>query len=95
MKPHPDKGELDRLFPFIREYQALAVKHGIGDIFQDNGGKLLQIALLTGLRLLKNREGNDAIDEYGREYEVKSVNELLTRSFSTHHHMNPSIIAKY
>ena len=30
MTPHPDKAELERLFPFIREYQALASKHGIG-----------------------------------------------------------------
>jgi len=95
MKAHPDKAELDRLFPFIREYQALADKHGIGDIFQDNGGKLLQIALITGLRILTSREGNDAVDESGKEYELKSVNVLLTRSFSTHHHMNPTIIAKY
>jgi hypothetical protein len=95
MKAHPDKAELDRLFPHIREYQALADKHGIGDIFQDNGGKLLQIALVTGLRILTSREGNDAVDESGKEYELKSVNILLTRSFSTHHHMNPTIIAKY
>lgn len=95
MQPHPDKAELDRLFPYIRAYQVLASKHGIGDIFQDNGGKLLQIALVTGLRLLGNREGNDAVDEAGREYELKSVNALLTQSFSTHHHMNPAIIAKY
>ena len=31
----------------------------------------------------------------GNEYELKSVNMLLTKSFSTHHHMNPTIIAKY
>jgi hypothetical protein len=36
-----DLDELQRLFPYIREYQALANKHGINDIFQDNGGKLL------------------------------------------------------
>jgi len=95
MKPHRDKKKMDRLFPYIREYQELALKHGIGDIFQDNGGKLLQIALTTGLRILGGREGNDATDESGREYELKSVNILLTQSFSTHHHMNPTIIAKY
>lgn len=95
MKAHPDKAILDKLFPYIREYQALASKHGIGDIFQDNGGKLLQIALTTGLQLLTSREGNDAKDETGKEYELKSVNILLTKSFSTHHHMNPTIIAKY
>lgn len=95
MRPHPDKELLERLLPCIRELQALADKHGIGDIFQDNGGKLLQIALHTGLRILPSREGNDARDEDGREYELKSVNALLTQSFSTHHHLNPVIIAKY
>lgn len=95
MEPHPDKALLDELFPYIRQYQLLAKKHGIGDIFQDNGGKLLQVLLITGLRILPGREGNDAIDAYGREYELKSVNIELTRSFSTHHHMNPGIIAKY
>lgn len=95
MKAHPDKKVMDELFPYIRKYQELAQTHGIGDIFQDNGGKLLQIALTTGLKILGTREGNDAIDENGREYELKSVNILLTASFSTHHHMNPTIIAKY
>ena len=35
------------------------------------------------------------MDEAGHEYELKSVNKLLTKSFSTHHHMNPTIIGKY
>ena len=48
-----------------------------------------------GLRVLPGREGNDAVDDDGNEYELKSVNIDLTRSFSTHHHMNPTIIAKY
>lgn len=95
MTAHPDWKELERLFPAIREYQALATKHGIGDIFQDNGGKLLQLLLLTGLAISPGREGNDAIDFEGREYEVKTMNIRLTSSFSTHHHLNPTILAKY
>ncbi|HEX5397844.1 MAG TPA: restriction endonuclease [Verrucomicrobiae bacterium] len=95
MKPHPDMAEMERLLPYIREYQALASKHGVGDIFQDNGGKLLQLLLITGFTSLGTREGNDARDEAGNEYELKSVNVLLTQSFSTHHHMNPIILAKY
>lgn len=95
MQAHPDKATLDELFPTIRRYQELASKHGIGDIFQDNGGKLLQVLLITGLQVLGGREGNDAKDADGNEYELKSVNTLLTKSFSTHHHMNPTIIAKY
>jgi hypothetical protein len=95
MKPHPDKELLDQLFPHVQNYQNLALKHGIGDIFQDNGGKLLQVALITGLKILSGREGNDAVDANGNEYELKSLNSLLVSSFSTHHHMNPTIIAKY
>jgi hypothetical protein len=95
MKSHPDKHILDELFPYLRQYQELANAHGINDIFQDNGGKLLQVLLITGLDVLPGREGNDAKDADGNEYELKSVNIELTQSFSTHHHMNPGIITKY
>jgi hypothetical protein len=95
MTPHPDAALLEALMPCIREYQNLAVKHGIADIFQDNGGKLLQVLLVTGLRILPGRLGNDAVDEFGHEYELKSLNADLTGSFSTHHHLNPTILAKY
>ena len=95
MKPHVDHKKLEELLPHIRKLQQLADRHGIRDVFQDNGGKLLQIALATGLTILKKREGNDAVDEKGQEYELKSVNADLTQSFSTHHHLNPTIVAKY
>jgi transcriptional regulator with XRE-family HTH domain len=99
--PPLDEGEerdiarLNRVFPALRRYQALADEYNINDIFQDNGGKLLQVLMITGLVNLDGREGNDAVDEQGREYELKSLNINLTKSFSTHHHMNPTIIAKY
>jgi transcriptional regulator with XRE-family HTH domain len=90
-----DMERINLLFPFIREYQKLANKYNINDIFQDNGGKHLQMLLITGLTNIGAREGNDAIDQHGREYELKSVNSLLTQSFSTHHHLNPVILRKY
>jgi len=95
MRSHPDKARMDALMPSIREFQALASKHGVGDIFQDNGGKLLQLILTMDLTVLPGREGNDARDSLGREYEVKSANIDLTSSFSTNHHLNPAIVAKY
>lgn len=95
MARRSDTDILDKLWPSIIKFQELARRHGINDIFQDNGGKLLQIMLKTGLKVIPGREGNDAIDDEGNEYEVKSVNIELTKSFSTHHHMNPKIIAKY
>jgi len=95
MTSHPDWEIFKRLYPQVLKLQELADKHGIDDIFQDNGGKLLQVLLITGLEVLPGREGNDAKDAHGEEYELKSVNILKTKSFSTHHHMNPVIIAKY
>jgi hypothetical protein len=95
MKAHPDAERLKKLFPSIRRYQKLAVKHGIPDIFQDNGGKILQVCLILGLKVLPSREGNDAVDEDGNEYELKTVNLSRTAQFTTHHHLNPVIIAKY
>lgn len=87
--------KINSLMPGIRDYQKLADEHGINDIFQDNGGKLLQVLLITNLKIVPGREGNDAKDENGNEYELKSVNTKLTKSFSTHHHLNPVILAKY
>ena len=87
--------ELRRLIPYVREYQGLVQTEGINDIFQDNGGKLLQVLIVLGLDNLPGREGNDARDKDGREYELKSLNRNLVKGFSTHHHLNPVIIAKY
>lgn len=95
LNKHEDLKVLEEIWPQIQLYQDLASKHGIYDIFQDNGGKLLQVLLALNLKVLPGREGNDAIDEDGVEYELKSVNIDLTKGFSTHHHMNPNIIKKY
>jgi transcriptional regulator with XRE-family HTH domain len=92
---HPDSLELLQLMPYIRQVQSLAKKHGIDDIFQDNGGKYLQLMLILNLQTLPSREGNDAVDANGTEYELKTVNLDKTYNVSTHHHLNPSILNKY
>lgn len=99
---HKDLAALEKLLPHIRNLQKLASQHGIHDVFQDNGGKLLQVLLVTGLTALPGREGNDGVDADGREYEMKSVNRFDTRGmkksnpqFTTHHHLNSIIIEKY
>jgi hypothetical protein len=70
MKPHADADLMRKLFPAVRTYQDLATKHGIEDIFQDNGGKILQVCLILGLKVVGSREGNDAVDADGNEYQV-------------------------
>ena len=95
-KPHKDYEKLQTLFPAVRELQKLAKQHGVPDIFQDNGGKILQIALLLGIDLLPGREGNDAVDATTQgELELKTLNFQNGGGFTTHHHLNRDILAKY
>ncbi|GAA5530995.1 helix-turn-helix domain-containing protein [Herpetosiphon gulosus] len=92
-----DLDRLERAFAGIRDMQRLANDYGINDILQDNGGKVLQVLILLGLRISPGREGNDAIDAEGNEYELKTVNRALRKGagITTHHHLNRDIIAKY
>lgn len=95
LRPHPDRKLLLQLMPAIQEFQALAIKHGIGDIFQDNGGKLLQLVLTMDLTVAPGRGGADAADRLGRKYEMKSLNIDLSSNFTTHHHLNHNVLASY
>jgi hypothetical protein len=72
MGTHPDWEILEKLMPAVREFQKLATKHGIDDVFQDNGGKILQMLLALNLQGIPGREGNDAVDIDGIEYELKA-----------------------
>ncbi|MGF1481871.1 MAG: helix-turn-helix domain-containing protein [Cyanophyceae cyanobacterium] len=92
------RSDLERLqtaLEAIQELQSLASEYGINDVFQDNGGKVLQVLILLGLRISPGREGNNAIDAEENEYELKTINKLLSRSVTTHHHLNLDILAKY
>lgn len=92
------RSDLERLqtaLEAIQELQNLANEYGINDVFQDNCGKVLQVLILLGLRISPGREGNDAIDAEDNEYELKTINKLLSRSVTTHHHLNLDILAKY
>jgi transcriptional regulator with XRE-family HTH domain len=94
------KTDLERMqesFKEIKSLQQLANEYGIVDIFQDNGGKVLQLLIILGLKTSPGREGNDAIDEEGNEYELKTINHSLRRNagITTHHHLTKEIINKY
>ena len=94
------KSDLERLqtaFAGVRALQELAREYQITDIFQDNGGKVLQVLILLGLKISPGREGNDAIDAEGNEYELKTINRSLNKNagVTTHHHLNRDILTKY
>lgn len=92
-----DLERLESAIEGIREMQHLADEYGIHDILQDNGGKVLQVLILLGLRISPGREGNDALDAEGNEYELKTINRSLNKNagITTHHHLNKDIIDKY
>lgn len=94
---HQDRiAELEGLWASLHDLADLAKAYGIEDIFQDNGAKVLQQLIYLNMQILPGREGNDAISESGTEWEMKSINlETSATGFSTNHHTNHDIIAKY
>lgn len=88
--------EIESLWPGIQRYQELADHYGIKDIFQDAGGKLLQLLIATGLDVVPGRTGADAKDRMGNEYEIKSLDlSGKVQGFSTNHHVTHDTIRKY
>jgi hypothetical protein len=88
--------EIETLWPGVERLQALADQYGIYDIFQDAGGKMLQLAIACGLDVVPGRTGPDAQDRIGNQYEVKTVD--LTnnpRGFTTSHHVTSATIQRY
>lgn len=75
--------------------EKLAKTYEINDIAQDNNLKLLQTLVYFDLRNQSGREGSDAIDRYGHEWELKTANADLVTGFSTNHHTNHERIAQF
>lgn len=84
--------QLDSLWNNLVPVEDLAEEYDISDIAQDNNLKLLQTLVLFDFENQPGREGSDAIDRYGHEWELKTVNIDLTTSFSTNHHTTFDII---
>lgn len=86
----------EQLWNNLHDLSNLAKSYGINDIFQDNGAKVLQQLIYLNMKMLPGREGNDCISASGTEWEMKSINlETSASGFSTNHHTNHDIIAKY
>lgn len=89
--------ELIDSFEGIQAYQELANHYGIDDIFQDAGGKMLQILVRLGLDISPGRAGPDARDRTGNVYEIKTLDTSKSNatSFTTNHHLTKHTIEHY
>lgn len=88
--------KLDEIWNKLTELTNLAKDHGIKDIFQDNGAKVLQQLIISNMVFLKGREGNDAKDKNGIEWEFKSINiETTATGFSTDHHSTNELLDRF
>lgn len=94
---HREKiSQLESLWGNLTGLIHLAREYGIEDIFQDNGAKILQQLIYLNFTILPGREGNDAVSKTGQQWEMKSINvDTQATGFSTNHHTNLEIIAKY
>jgi len=87
---------LESLWANLHDLADMAQEFGIGDIFQDNGAKILQQLVYLNMKFLPGREGNDCVSQSHTEWEMKSINlSTSATGFSTNHHTNHDIIAKY
>ena len=88
-----DIQKLEGLWKKLVDLEDLAKSRGINDIFQDNGAKVLQQLIISNMKFLPGREGNDAEDRNGVEWEFKSVNiDTSARGFSTDHHTTVNLL---
>lgn len=88
--------DFDVLWSRLTDLEVLAQEqYEIGDLAQDNNLKLLQTLIYFDFKNQAGREGSDAIDRYGHEWELKTCNALLVTGFSTNHHTNLERIAQF
>lgn len=87
---------LENTWGKLKKLSELAKNKGIEDIFQDNGAKVLQQLTISNMEFLPGREGNDAVDRNGIEWELKSININTTATgFSTDHHATQELLDRF
>lgn len=94
-------GDVTSVVELGAQLQAEASKHGLHNVFDDGGYKELLILRLFGLRKL-DRTGDDAEDDSGRTYEIKTVARIDARgnrktglAITTEHTLTVENIARY
>jgi Restriction endonuclease PvuII. len=97
IEPHPDHYQASLVSKVMtRILEDIGNRHGIYDLAQDNGHRVLQVKLQLNLAVVGGRNGNDLKDSRGFEYELKTCNlDNAKPAFTTSHHLIPKTINKY
>jgi hypothetical protein len=101
-QPHLEPtGDVREILELGRRLQAAASDHLIHNVFDDGGYKELLLLRMFNLRKL-NREGDDAADDAGRRYEIKTVARVSSAgarktslSITTEHTLTQTNIDRY
>lgn len=96
------KNDINQILDLATALQEIGTANEIVSVFDDGGYRELIMGKLFGLDLHKGRHGDDATDEQGFNYELKTVNLVNTSGklrknpgITTCHHVNHDIIKRY
>ncbi|WP_405797874.1 hypothetical protein [Streptomyces sp. NBC_01506] len=99
LRPH---GDIQDIVQLGLELQRHASKRRIHNVFDDGGYKELLLLELFNLKKGGGRTGNDALDAFDREYEIKTVARISTKgerksslSVTTEHTLTLENIDRY
>lgn len=94
--------DITELLELAAKLQVHGTKNEIVSVFDDGGYRELLMGQLFDLQLHKGRHGDDATDDEGNNYELKTVNLVDTSGrlrkkpgVTTCHHVNQEIIRRY
>src|SRR4051794_25758698 len=94
-------GDAEAILELGRQLQVIGTANGIHNVMTDNGYQELVVLTLFGLTKMR-RDGNDARDGDGNEYELKTVGRVsaagvrkATLSITTEHTLTHANIARY
>lgn len=95
-------GKIGELLELAAKLQKYGTDKNIVSVFDDGGYRELLLSTLFDIKLHTGRHGDDAYDESGNNFELKTVNLVDTSGnlrikpgITTCHHVNQEIINRY
>jgi hypothetical protein len=97
LAPHPDYFNVALMTNSSHAYlKTIGDRNGVTNLTQDNGFRVLLIALALNIGVLGGRNGNDLRDSTPWQFELKTCSlENKNPCFGTHHHLDRDRIEKY